>query len=235
MIRTIVLLSLVFAASSCSPAPKADSKIQVSPTPQRELKKDVPNESWVKIYFEGVLIETVDNGEQLKNKKIGGLDEFAAANGFPILKETFLPENDLEARVWVGFGKYQTDGFILKRRSGNWSATVLKEMLCHLENKGKYELPPPKSGWNEMWEMLVDAGILVLPDSSKLKNDYGVIDGKSYVVETNFDSSYRTYHYGNPDELEFKEAEQMVKIGQIIADEFSLESFSMKAGGCGKK
>jgi len=61
-----------------------------------------------------------------------------------------------------------------------------------------------------------------------------VEDGKGYVVETNHDYVYRTYQYSNPDKEKLKEAKQMIKIGEIIADEFGLESFSIKAGGCSK-
>ena len=107
-------------------------------------------------------------------------------------------------------------------------------MICHSENRGKINLSNPKSGWNATWQKLVDAGILVLPDSSKLKYEDGVMDGKSYVIETNSDYLYRTYQYGNPNYVKLKEAKQMVEIGQIIADEFGLESFSSETGGCGK-
>jgi hypothetical protein len=106
-------------------------------------------------------------------------------------------------------------------------------MLCHLDEKGKVELKNPKSGWEALWQKLVEAGILTLPDSSELEYKNDVTDGKSYVVETNVENVYRTYEYGNPNYEELKEAKQIIKIGQIIADEFDLDSFSIKSG-CGK-
>lgn len=220
MISRILIVLLFFA--SCSKTPNENVVNLQSPIPKTELKTDVPNESWVRSYFE----------EFYKNDY--GINKVAAMDGFSKLKETVLPKGDLEIRVWVGFGIYGIDGFILRRSAGNWSAVVLKRMLCHLEKKGKYELSSPKSGWDTTWQKLVNAGILTLPDSSKLKYEDDVIDGKSYVVETNSDSLYRTYHYTNPKYVKLKEAEQMVKIGQIIADEFNLESFSAEKGGCGK-
>lgn len=225
---------MIFLAA-CSNVPKnADLEILPLATPQRELKKDIPNDRWVKIFFEGYKIGVLEEGGNIREERSGGLDEFAVENGFSILREDVLPEHDLEVRVWVGFGLYGKDGFILKRSSGNWSAIGLKKMICHAENRGKINLPAPKSGWEAAWQKLVDAEILTLPDSSKLKNAGGILDGKGYVVETNSDYLYRTYHYGNPNYVKLKEAAQMVKIGQIIADEFNLDSFSMETGGCGK-
>ncbi len=177
----------------------------------------------MKIYFEGI-----DKNDSR------GIDTIAMRNGLSKLRETILPENDLEIRIWVGFGKFGNDALIIKRSSGNWSAMSLKQMICYGENRGKINLSNPKSGWDTTWQKLADSGILTLPDSSKLKSRNYVIDGKSYVVETNFDYLYRTYEYSQPDEQKGNEAKQMVKIGQIIADEFGLESFSLKTGGCGK-
>jgi hypothetical protein len=220
MIRNILFLTLVFL-TACSEMPKEIAVIQQSPTPKRELKTDIPKDSWVKIYFQGI-----DESDTF------GLDKFAKREGLSILRETVLPENDLEVRVWVGFGLYGIDGFILTRSSRNWSAVSLKQMICQAEKRGKTNLQTPKSGWENAWQKLVEVGILTLPDSSKLKYVNGVMDGTSYVVETNSDFLYRTYQYGNPNFEKLKEAKQMVKIGQIIADEFGLETF--KTGGCGK-
>jgi len=220
--RFNVLFVFVFFIS-CAEVPKQNSVILQTPAPQKELKTEIPNAFWVKIYFDG--IDEKDNS---------GINKIVANDGLNKLSETVLPENDLEIRVWVGFGKYGNDGFILRKISGNWSAIVLKRMLCHLENKGKIELSEPKSGWEAVWQKLLDAGVLTLPDSSKLKSRNYVIDGKSFVVETNYNYLYRTYEYSQPDEQKGNEAKQMVKIGQIIAEEFGLESFSLETSGCKK-
>ena len=234
MIKISVLLFLLFLAA-CANVPKsADLEIPPSATPQRELKKDIPDDRWVKIYFEGYNIEIVDESGKIREEKRDGLDGFAFENDFSILREVVLPENDLEVRVWVGFGLYGKDGFILKRSSGTWSAIALKQMICHAENRGKIDLPAPKSGWEAAWQKLVDAEILTLPDSSKLNYKGDITDGKGFVVETNSGYLYRTYHYGNPNYVKLKEAGQMVKIGKIIAEEFGLESFSSETNDCGK-
>ncbi len=223
MVRKFTLLFLIFY-SSCAVSPVQEDKTLFSPAPERELKKDIPNASWVKIYFEGV-----------DNNDYRGIDKIVERNNIYKLREKVLAEDDFEIRIWVGFGKYGNDGLILKRSSGgNWTATYLSEMLCDFENRGKYKLESPKSGWETAWQKLIDAGILTLPDSSELKYENGVNDGKSYVVETNVNYTYRTYEYSNPKHEKLKEAKQMIKIGEIIADEFDLESFSAETDGCNK-
>lgn len=228
------LFIVILFLTACSEVTKIEPVIQPLPTPKRELKKDIPNANWVKIYFDGFESRSanLDNPNEVRIRKHSGLDDFAIQNGFSILRDTVLPEGDLEVRVWVGFGVYGNDGLVLKRISGNWSAVIFRKMLCHDENRGGFDLEMPKSGWKATWQKLVDAEILTLPDSSKLKYKNGVNDGKSYVVETNSDYLYRTYNYSNPDSENLKETEQMMEIGQIIADEFGLESFSAKTGGC---
>lgn len=221
MCKKCLLISLILLSACSNGSTDKISNLQ-SPTPKKELKVDIPNASWVKIYFEGI----DKNDHRAINKIIQRNDIYN-------LRGKVLAEGDFEIRLWVGFGKYGNDGLILKRNSvGNWTATYLSEMLCHLEKRGKYNLETPKSGWENVWQKLAESEILTLPDSSKLKYENGVLDGKSYVVETNSEYFYRIYHYPNPQHEKLKEAEQMKKIGQIIADEFGLESFSSNKGGC---
>jgi len=215
MIRKFIFLFLIFNIS-CVVSSVQEDKTLSSPTPKRELKKDIPNASWVKIYFEGI-------------------DKIVERNSIYKLRENILAEDDFEIRVWVGFGKYGNDGLILKRSSGgNWTATYLSEMLCHSENRGKYNLESPKSGWEATWGKLVDVGILTLPDSSEINYEDNWNDGKSFVIETNYDYVYRTYEYGNPKYQKIKEAKQIMKLGEIIANEFDLNSFSAETSNCGK-
>lgn len=220
--KTFLPLFLMFL-TACAEISKIQPVVQPSPTLKRELKKDISNDSWVKIYF----------GE-MEQKKRPGIDKVAKDNGFSVLREKLLPENDLEVRVWVGFGLYGNDGLLLRRSSGTWSAVNLRQLLCHLDERGKYNLEAPKSGWEATWSKLVDAEILTLPDSSKLKYEGGPLDGKSYVIETNSNDMYRTYHYGNPKYSQLNESKHMIKIGKIIADEFDLKSFDSKTADCGE-
>lgn len=143
------------------------------------------------------------------------------------LRETNLSGSDFEIRVWISIGK--PDGFILKRVDNEWSAIALKEFDCKTVNYypkdkpyelGKIRLSAPKSGWEAVWGKLSAAGIFSLPNSEAT-----FIDGMSYFVENNQNGVYRIYFYNNPDLQKSEEAKQMLKIGEIIADEFDLFNF----------
>lgn len=47
-------------------------------------------------------------------------------------------------------------------------------------------------------------------------------DGTSYVVEVKEDNTYRTYAYLNPDYQKSSEAEQMLKVADILYAEFGI-------------
>lgn len=49
-----------------------------------------------------------------------------------------------------------------------------------------------------------------------------VEDGMSYVVEVNYDNTYRTYLYDNPSYAACEQAKKMIEIGNTIAEEFGL-------------
>lgn len=159
-----------------------------------------------------------------KSFYLQAIDKLAQQNNLPKLCETILPNDDLEIRMQVGFGLYGVDAIILKRTSGEWQATHFRGMLCYFGNKGKTNLAPPKSGWEAAWQKLKEAGILSL---SGVK-DSGWNDGTSYIVETNLNKTYLAYAFGNPQHLKDREGKQMVRIGEILAEEFGLETF--KAG-----
>lgn len=195
--RIALLVFIVLLFSSCE---------------SKQPKLIIPNAERDKIYFQ--LINPVTEKFEI-----------------PKLRETYLSGDDLEVRVWVeAFG---FDGLILKRINKQWSATAIKQIDCSGEFRdknlpyqtGKINLATPKSGWEDSWQRLIDAGILDLPDASELPNEKSMIDGIAYVVETNLNGKYRVYYYGNPQVQEWKEAKQMMKIGEIIADEFGLFNF----------
>ncbi len=77
-----------------------------------------------------------------------------------------------------------------------------------------------------MWQQLVDADILDLPDASEVNCSLDSLDGIAFVIETNSDMTYRTYKYGNPMLAECDEAKRIMKISEIIYEEFGLEEFS---------
>jgi hypothetical protein len=131
----------------------------------QELRLIIPKDTWEPIFFKSI------------NERMTGAN-------LPSLRTVMLPQNDFEVRVWVGFGLYGIDGFIIQRSVNEWAATHLHEMSERPPYR-KYQrnLKTPKSGWGSAWQKLVDAGVLTLPDASEINCEGGVNDGKSYVVE----------------------------------------------------
>jgi len=177
---------------------------QNSPAVERtkEFRLLIPKETWEPIYFNAV-------------------DERAGIAKLPSLRELRLPNDDLETRVWIGFGLTALRGFDLKRSAGQWTGIYLQGIRPKL-SRSEYErtLESPKSGWQKFWQKLVDKGILTLPDARAIGCEGGALDGVSYVVETSMDNAYRTYMYDNPQFATCKEAKRIIEIVETLDDEF---------------
>lgn len=168
------------------------------------LKVDLPNADWVEIFFEEI-------------------DERTKVAKFKQLRSTILPDDDLEVRVWIGFGLSPLEGFILRRTKGRWSGLYVPpfdpEAVCAIPTRSI----TPKSKWSQLWERLTSEGILVLPDSSELGNVIPAPDGESCVVEINFGGRYRAYEYGNPTDQKAPEAKRIAAIVETLFKEFGIE------------
>ena len=157
------------------------------------------------------------------------LDQHTSLVKLAELRSTSLPQEDLEVRVWLGFGLTPLEGFILKRTAGQWSAFYLEGDNYYEPKKVKMrELLPPHSSWESCWERLVAAGIRTVPDSSEIDYDVGGTDGWAYLVELREGDSYRAFHYQFPEYSRRAEARQVLEIGNTIGDEFQLPSFKEK-------
>jgi hypothetical protein len=168
----------------------------------QEVRLIIPNSSWEPIFFRQI-------------NSVANLSRQAD------LRSVRLPAGDFEVRVWRGFGLSPLEGLSLRRVSGQWSAIHVRADKYHESGEvERTELSPPKSGWEACWQRLLDAGILTLPDASEANCAADGFDGISFVVETNVDSTYRTFKYANPTIAECDEARQMVKIIEIIDEEF---------------
>lgn len=198
--KVIILLALVL--SSCTQVPQTP-KVETLKPEAAPFRADVPKATWVPIF-----------GQEINRR--------AAVANLPSLR-TALPKDDLELRVWNGFGLTPLEGFVLRRNSGQWSAIHLTVIRSE-QRKEAYEkqLAAPRSGWEECWSKLVNLGVLTLPDASAIQCSAMVEDGMSYVVEVNYDNSYRTYLYDNPSYAECEPAKKMIEIGNTIAEEFHL-------------
>lgn len=168
----------------------------------QELHLIIPNASWEPSSFD--LINSV--------AKLSAQTDLRKAN---------LPENDIEVRMWLGFGLSPLKGISLKRVSGQWSAIRVKSDNYYKPEKiERDELSYPKSGWESCWKRLVDAGILILPDVSEVNCGTNGIDGNSIVIETNTNRVYRTYAYGVSMSEKCNEAKQAMQLIFIIDEEF---------------
>jgi hypothetical protein len=170
---------------------------------------DIPKDTWEPIFFEAI-------------------DERAKLTNLKTLR-TPLPDDDLEVRVWHGFGLTALEGFVLKRTAGQWSAIHLDGITRRVASpESQRTLHEPKLGWDACWQRLQDAGILNLPDSAAIGCSAMINDGMSYVVEYNYKGTYRTYLYDNPDYAKCNEAKRVIQIGNLIAEEFVLPEMATK-------
>ncbi len=136
------------------------------------------------------------------------------------LRAVVLRNNDdLELRVWIGFGPAALKGFVINRRGSTWSATYLRSINRFVaRNDYQKILAAPKSGWEGLWKRLDNNGVVTLPGAP----ESGVQDGESFVVEIKTGSSYRTYMYNNPVAKKSPEGRNIIEIVQIIRDEFDI-------------
>ncbi len=200
----ITLIIIIISFSFCGQTPKQKESLSNSLSkPKLIIPKRKSLDSLTRVIDWGV--------------KEGGLGK---------LRETVLPKNDLEIRIWfVSFARQS--GLVIKKSDESWTATYIDSKYLGENQSPKTILIDPKSSWQNVWRKLTDAEILTLPDSSEIENYPGdmVRDGFSYIVEINKNQVYRIYEYANPNWGDSFEGKQMVKISKIIAEEFGLEEF----------
>jgi hypothetical protein len=196
--------------ASCSSLPQSQRNKPVPTRTPKEFQLNVPKDTWEPIFFTAI-------------------DERAKLGKLKSLRSGALPEDDLEIRVWHGFGPTALEGFILSRAGGQWSAIHLDGVTPNIaSNESQKNLSTPKSGWDACWQRLQEAGILSLPDASAIGCSSMINDGMSYVVEYNNKGTYRTYLYDNPDYAKCNEAKRMIQIGNLISVEFSVPEMATK-------
>lgn len=176
-------------------------------SPKQEFRVSIPDHRWVHIWFELTGLETKS------------LNEITHEAELPNLRAAALPGDDLEVRVWV-LGRQQSRALIVRRTAGRWSGIHLRGILTGQKIEKREILSAPHSGWEGAWARLEGAGILILPDASEIQCRAGILDGIGYVVEVSKDRTYRTYMYDNPEYANCDDAKQMIKIADIIQDEF---------------
>lgn len=207
-LQLLTVLFCVVGMSTCAfNAENQNKSLNAAPThlPAQVLTLEIPDAPWEPHFFEAL---------EKRTKKAG----------ITSLRQTVLPDHDLEVRFW--FDHFEIISGVIIRRSGeNWSATYLRQKQDHQPSSAQLEaLETPQSGWDVVWSKLTNAGILTLPDAPSINCQSGALDGVGYVVETNVDRKYRTYWYGNPQWADCEEAKQILAIKNIILEEFRLGS-----------
>ena len=201
----VVLLILPLLTASYA-AHKGQMIVSPMSPNMAQLKMEIPKATWEPIFFR--LIN--------KRAKVAKLNDLRSTE--------FANNNDLEIRVWMGFGITTLKGYVIKRDGGQWSALKIPGIRPQDPRSRVNVSLTPKSGWEQLWNSLQSEGILTLPDSSQLPGGEYFTDGISYVVEINMNKSYRTYMYGSPEIQPQPEARRMTRIAQILNDEFATDS-----------
>jgi hypothetical protein len=156
------------------------------------------------------------------------IDRVVAAVGKRNLRDVALHESDLEIRVWGGFGLTATQGFILNRTNNQWTALGIRPELRE-PRTSKFSLLPlqePKQSWDRAWQLLLEQGLLTLPDAETINCTAMIEDGYSYVVEVRKGRSYRTYSYDNPGsqfENRCLQADNILNIVRILSADYGAD------------
>ena len=136
----------------------------------------VPDAHWVKIYFESI-------------------DDLARRMKLKPLRTLRLRPDELEVRIWEGFGLGPLTGYVMKRSEGRWSALASRQAY----KRATESLRVPRSAdWAATWARLERDGIREIRDDSDNPSCVMVLDGVGYVVEIAQGDAYRTYLVSNP-------------------------------------
>lgn len=164
------------------------------------VKINLPNASWEPIFFKEI-------------------DRVSALANLNPLRTVNVNDDDIQVRIWRGFGLDPLEGVVLARTKGIWRGKHIRALYNKDETLAEaIKLMPPKSGWQPLWQSITEKGLLTLPDPSEINcEDHDGLDGTNYVVEINQNNTYRTYRYGGG---KCNETQKMFDIGDIIPAEF---------------
>jgi hypothetical protein len=204
----VVMTLLLPLSSSIVPCQRSNTAL-VAESIQERLKPERSDDLWRPSFFK----------EINKRAKSAGLHRLSSTN---------LAHDDLEVRVWIGFGLLPLEGFVFTRKARQWSGLHLRPVSPKLSRRNyQQRLVTPNSSWDDFWNRVTREGILTLPDSSQLKDEVVVFDGEHIVVEYQTNRSYRTYRYSNPDLQKWPEAQHIIRIVEIMRAEFNIPGRSL--------
>lgn len=112
------------------------------------------------------------------------VNQVLALAKMPRLEDVPLARNDVEIRVWRGFGIAPLEGVIFSRRNGVYAATHLKADQYYAPTIVSVSiLDPPRTGWEKFWGNVLEESIGPLLLSTADCYDSGHTDGLGYVLE----------------------------------------------------
>jgi hypothetical protein len=166
----------------------------------------IPNNTWVKIYFEEI-------------------DRLAKIMKIKNLRSVRLQPEVLEVRVWWGFGISSNGGMVFKRVGKRWAAASMVDPRHTTSVNGRFVEPSVKQGpantdWAQTWERLKQAGILDIKDDSEIPHCQQILDGICYVVEIAQPDFYRTYLVANPELQRSEDGDKFLRLLDIIQEAF---------------
>src|SRR5262245_5135906 len=105
----VVILIIGLCLTCCSSYLSQSHVQQKSPTVDqlKEFRLVIPKEIWEPIFFKAI-------------------DERAALAKLPNLRAIRLSNDDLETRIWIGFGLTALRGFDLNRSAGQWTGIYIQ-------------------------------------------------------------------------------------------------------------
>ena len=117
--------------------------------------------------------------------------------------------------------EHATETLVLRKVGNEWSSTLLGNGLfaaC------KYQkVVPPKSNFEDLWQKLVNEGLLEIPEGEYTTNC--CTDGNGYEAEIFYEGKLKRFSFHIPEEIPIKEAKQIQNIGNIISENFETPMF----------
>lgn len=227
--KLIIILLLIAISLSCNEqnSEKEDQakRVQLAKQYYEELEKNDEAERRQRV---------AEYSQKLWKEEIKELSkEYGVIN----LQNDRLQVNKTEIRIWrLATFNEKNIIFQLSENNGKWSANLIEKTISEKQRARKNhpgkltlrKLEEPKSGWDNLYQKLVDEEILSLPDGDAVGNEV-CPDCWVFIVETKVDGKYRIYDYHAPEsDKENRESQQVVKIINLVSEEFGLNVFDRK-------
>jgi len=217
----LVLISLLF---SCAHYVSNNTEDSPTPIPQPTLSDFIKTKKaeWIK----------------KSNREIReSIKKDSKSFGLSALADNNPAKEDLEIRIWR-FAAFSERNVVLalRRINGSWSANLIEKTIAEKDLSKKNppikfsrkSLGKPKSGWEKLWKEITDAEILTLFSDNEAEY-IPCLDCWLFVIETNTNEHYRIYGYNAPEvNNDSHESQQIMKIINIISDEFNLNVFNQE-------